>query len=287
MKLDKNNLKKPEAQEEEQVLVTSCKDCVFANYEEDTQIGCSQGKLDIFKNRKIEIVEAEDLTKEFFVVKATCFDYRPSSWGDAYEGKEKERISKEHLLRYNVGIIVDKDYPLENIKSTFDSLTSQIRVPNKVVIVNNTDEEDFKKFVTEVEKRIDNKNDKIEVLIIDLMANFHDADLVSTDCGIVDEMFTKFGNGYYAILKSGSVLKENSIQALSDAVGKYQYSVPMISAFGKGVDGLMVQAFIHKFLGGSRHFNIKKKAKDFQEADGLDIIKTWEQIFNIYETGEL
>lgn len=286
MKLDKNILKKPEPQEVP-ILVTSCKDCVFADYEENTQTGCNRGKLDILKDRKIPIVEAEDLTKEFFVIQATCFDYRPPEWGDAYEGKEEERVSKEQLLRYNVGIIVDKDHSLEGIKSTFDSLTSQARPPSKVVIANNTDEKDFKKFLTEVEERIDNKNDKIQVLIIDLMANFHEIDHVSTDCGIVDELFTKFGNGYYVILKSGSILKENSIQALSDAVGRYQYSIPMITGFNKGVDGLMVQAFIHKFLGGSRHFELKKKAKDFQKADGLDIIRTWEEIFKISETGEL
>tara|TARA_R110002096_G_scaffold15866_4_gene54570 strand:+ start:3226 stop:4089 length:864 start_codon:yes stop_codon:yes gene_type:complete len=287
MKIDKNALSKKEEQEE-QILVTSCKDCVFATYDGDTQNGCSQGKLEIFKNKKIDIVEAEDLTKEFFVVNATCFDYRPPSWGDAYEGKEKERVSKEHLLRYNVGIIVDEDHPLKNIKSTFESLISQARVPNKVVITNNTDEKDFKKFVIEVEEKIDNKNDKIEVLIIDLMANFHEIDHVNTDCGIVDEMFTKFGNGYYVILKSGSILEENSIQALSDAVGRYQYSVPIIRAFDKkGVDGIMVQAFIHKFLGGSRHFDINKKANDFQKADGLSIIRTWKEIFNIYKTGEI
>jgi hypothetical protein len=274
-------------EEEVPILVTSCKDCVFADYEENTQTGCSRGKLDIFKDRKVPIVEAEDLTKEFFVVQATCFDYRPPEWGDAYEGKEQERISKEHLLRYNVGIIVDEDHPLEGIKSTFESLTSQARKPNKVIIVNNTVEEDFKKFVTETEEMIDNKDDKIEVQMIDLMDNFHEIDHVDTDCGIVDEMFTKFGNGYYVILKSGSKLKENSIQALSKAVGTYQHNVPMIMGFNKGVDGLMVQAFIHKFLGGSRHFDLKKKAKDFQKADGLNIIRTWEEIFKISKTGEL
>ena len=284
--MKKEDIIKPE-EEESQVLVTSCKDCVFAIYEGKTQNGCSRGKLDILKNRGVSVVEAEDLTKEFFVVKAMCFDYRPPEWGDAYEGKEEERLSKEQLLRYNVGIIIDKDNPLEGIKSTFESLTSQVRKPNRVIIANNTDESDFKKFVTEIEKKIDNKDDKIQIVIIDLMDNFHEIDHVDTDCGIVDEMFTKFGNGYYVILKSGSILKENSIQALSDAVGKYQYSVPMITGFNKDIDGLMVQAFIHKFLGGSRHFDLKKKAKDFQKADDLNIIRTWEEIFKISETGEL
>ena len=46
--------------EEVPILVTSCKDCVFADYEGVTQTGCSRGKLDIFKDRKIPIVEAED-----------------------------------------------------------------------------------------------------------------------------------------------------------------------------------------------------------------------------------
>jgi hypothetical protein len=284
--MKKEDIIKPE-EEENKILVTSCKDCVFADYDGNTQTGCTQGKLDLFKKQKVDVVEAEDLTKEFFVVKATCFDYRPPEWGDAYEGKMEERLSKEQLLRYNVGIIVDENHPLDQIKLTFESLVSQARLPNKIVIANNTKSADFAQFVEETERIIDNKHDEIELIILDLMDNFHEMDHVDTDCGIVDEMFLKFGNGYYVILKSGTELIADSIQALSDAVGKYQYSVPMVTGFNKDVDGLMVQAFIHKFLGGSRHFDLKKKAKDFQKADGLNIIRTWEEIFKISQTGEL
>ena len=118
------------------------------------------------------------------------------------------------------------------------------------------------------------KNDFLYVL---------DNDNINT--GIVDEIFSRFRNGYYVILQSGKELKDNSMQALSDAIGYHQYSIPIVRAT-EGINGLTVQALIHKTLGGSRHFDLQKKAKDFQAADDLDIIRTWDEVFEISKTGE-
>ena len=54
-----------------QEINTSCKDCIFATWEEDTQIACDLGKIKLYKERKTPIIEAfDDEDKEFFVVKA-------------------------------------------------------------------------------------------------------------------------------------------------------------------------------------------------------------------------
>ena len=42
---------------------TSCKDCVFAEYSDDTQTGCEAKRLQL-----LETVECYDNEKEFFVV---------------------------------------------------------------------------------------------------------------------------------------------------------------------------------------------------------------------------
>ena len=48
---------------------TICRDCAFAVYDEDSQTGCSIGKLDKFEEQGAEIIEVYDETnKEFFVV---------------------------------------------------------------------------------------------------------------------------------------------------------------------------------------------------------------------------
>ena len=38
-----------------QEINTSCKDCIFATWEEDTQIGCDLGKIKLYKERKTPI----------------------------------------------------------------------------------------------------------------------------------------------------------------------------------------------------------------------------------------
>ena len=41
-----------------QEINTSCKDCIFATWEEDTQVGCDLGKIKLYKERKTPIIEA-------------------------------------------------------------------------------------------------------------------------------------------------------------------------------------------------------------------------------------
>ena len=54
---------------------TSCKDCIFSTWEDDTQTGCELGKIKLYRERGTTIIEAfDEEDKEFFVVKAClCF----------------------------------------------------------------------------------------------------------------------------------------------------------------------------------------------------------------------
>ena len=47
---------------------TPCKDCVFALYNDITQVGCKTKTLDIFKQRGVTILEVYDEEKEFYVI---------------------------------------------------------------------------------------------------------------------------------------------------------------------------------------------------------------------------
>lgn len=118
-----------------------------------------------------------------------------------------------------------------------------------------------------------------------LTPDFYALDNEDVNSGIVDEIFNRFRNGYYVILQSGKELKEGSMDALSRSIGYHQYAIPIVLS-ADGINGLTVQALIHKTLGGSRHFALQKKAKDYQKADGLDIIRTWDEVFEISKTGE-
>lgn len=271
--------------QDEHSVVTSCCDCVFAEYEGSSQVSCKQNKFEVFEKRGIQILPAENLIKEFNLIKASCYHYRPPVWGDAYEGKEQERLKEELEVAYNVGVIVDDENPLSKLKTTVKSILKQGYLPKRIVVAINTnpeknDGEETHKKVLEVIGDLD-----ITVNTVKLTPDFYTLDNEDVNSGIVDEMFSRFRNGYYVILQSGKELKEGSMDALSQAIGYYQYAIPVVLPTD-GINGLTVQALIHKTLGGSRHFDLQKKARDFQAADSLDIIRTWDEVFEISKTGE-
>ena len=280
-----NDFEEQDQHQDEHTVVTSCCDCVFAEYEGSSQISCKQNKYEIFEKRGIQVLPAENLIKEFNLVKATCYHYRPPVWGDVYEGREEERLKEELEVAYNIGVIVDDENPLSKLKTTVKSILKQGYLPKRIVVAINTDpekddgEETHKK-VLEVIGDLD-----ITVNTVKLTPDFYALDNEDVNSGIVDEIFNRFRNGYYVILQSGKELKEGSMDALSIAIGYHQYAVPIVSPTD-GINGLTVQALIHKTLGGSRHFDLQKKAKDFQAADDLDIIRTWDEVFEISKTGE-
>ena len=57
------------------IYETPCKECIFATYSENTQVGCAADRLKHF-----DVVEAYDHDKEFFVVKGACNYSRPKFW---------------------------------------------------------------------------------------------------------------------------------------------------------------------------------------------------------------
>jgi len=271
--------------QDEHSVVTSCCDCVFAEYEGSSQISCEHNKFEVFEKRGIEVLEAENLVKEFNLIKGACYHYRPPVWGDAYEGKEEERLKKELQVSYNIGVIIDNENPLSKLKTTVKSILKQGYLPKRIIVAINTDPE--KDDGEETHKKVLEVIGDLDIIVntVKLTPDFYSLDNEDVNTGIVDEIFSRFKNGYYVILQSGKELKEGSMDALSNAIGYHQYSIPIVKPVDK-INGLTVQALIHKTLGGSRHFDLQKKASDYQKADSLDIIRTWDEVFEISKTGE-
>jgi hypothetical protein len=76
---------------DEAKVKTSCKDCAFAKYKDDTQVACLAGRISAFGN---DAVEVYDLEKEFYVIARSCNMFRLKSWnsGDADVDKARKEI---------------------------------------------------------------------------------------------------------------------------------------------------------------------------------------------------
>lgn len=81
---------------------TACKNCLFAEYEGDTQTGCAAGRIKKYQDNHM-VIEAYDNEKEFFVIKGICNLVRQDSWNDG-----KADVSKAlEEIKPKFSIIID------------------------------------------------------------------------------------------------------------------------------------------------------------------------------------
>ena len=126
---------------------TSCKDCVFAVYDNKTQTECALHYIELYKNKQIEILEAYDNDKEFYIINGKkCIGYRENKWFDQFSlsdaslDKKIEKYHETNLLNYMV--IVD----LKNINiDQLDDICYQISQcdikPQKVIFIRYIDKD--------------------------------------------------------------------------------------------------------------------------------------------------
>ena len=120
---------------------TICRDCAFAIYEEQTQTGCSLGKIDKFEEQDTEILEVYDETdREFYVIKGrVCVFWRAGDWKDKYEGRKdlEDIVNKETMIRMDANVYLDKNSTLKDLDKTVTSIQKGILKPVQLTIINN------------------------------------------------------------------------------------------------------------------------------------------------------
>lgn len=124
---------------------TSCKNCVFAKYENNTQTGCELNYLSVYKNKDISIVEAYDNEKEFFIVNGKkCIGYRENKWFDQFNLEDDSLQSKIDIFKKHNSLDYLLTINLKNMNiSQLESLLSQIQEcsikPKKLIIIRYAD----------------------------------------------------------------------------------------------------------------------------------------------------
>lgn len=65
---------------------TACKQCVFAKYENKTQVDCYLDYISKFKDKNLNILEVYDEDKEFYVINdKRCIGYKNENWLKTHE----------------------------------------------------------------------------------------------------------------------------------------------------------------------------------------------------------
>jgi hypothetical protein len=120
---------------------TSCKDCVFAVYENKTQTDCSMGMIKKYRDKNDEIIEAYDDDKEFYIInKRKCINHRKESWFAQFENPENSteyRIEKTKASnRLNYILLIDlKLFNVEKLHQTFIDISNLDVKPKRIILL--------------------------------------------------------------------------------------------------------------------------------------------------------
>ena len=114
-----------------------CRDCVFAIYQNKTQICCEFNRIEKFDNVGAEVIEAYDeYATEFFVIKdRQCNAYRNQEWGQLVDkDKWKDIVNKQIKHQYDVIILTNEDTTPDDIIKTVVDIKNQTIEPHLLIV---------------------------------------------------------------------------------------------------------------------------------------------------------
>jgi len=124
-----------------EAIHTPCKKCVFAKYDDKTQIGCELNYIDKFKELGSDILEVYDEDLEFYVINnKKCLGYRENSWfkklglEDASIEEKKEHFLQNNHINYLL-VIDSSSLSLEDLEQIKISVLEVAYKPSKVIFI--------------------------------------------------------------------------------------------------------------------------------------------------------
>ena len=124
------------------VVSTTCRDCLFAEYNDDTQVGCHLGKIDKIKSHPVyELREATDNSKNFYVLNYhLCLHQRIKGWPHDDKSIEEMTSAVKEEVKMNWGaILVLTDEPLSDmsrVQKRLEEILDQPKPPSWIGIIN-------------------------------------------------------------------------------------------------------------------------------------------------------
>ena len=114
-------------------ISTICKNCLFAIYDDDTQVSCKFGRTETVNNHpSYDLIEAEDEEKKFYILNNHICPYqRTDTWTHADE-KDIESKVKEEVYMPWAAVLFYRHNGIDSVEERIKELKSQ-KIPPKVV----------------------------------------------------------------------------------------------------------------------------------------------------------
>jgi hypothetical protein len=241
---------------------TACVDCVFAEVAGQTQTGCSFGRIDAYKQKGAEIIDAYDEhNNEFTVINGKiCLYKRIKEWGKLVPKKKwKDTVLQQLKLRYHTMVLLKPEDSLESLHKTLESLNSQTNPPALVSILSSS-----KMTPSEIVHSLNSKEyDSIEWrLQTFLEEEMHERQMIDL---AIDTTKNQVKIVFYMVFNSGFKVPNQ----VSDELQQYFIEDMQHAIFAEPREdgnGMLVNyAFHSQHAGNSFLIKIEDKLREFEE----------------------
>ena len=193
-----------ETREVKQVNLTSCKECIFAIKDGNTQTGCELGRLEKFRKKEIDVVEAHDGEAEFYGLLTWCNAYRREPWSIANKDEDLVALVKSETAP-NVNFIILVNKTMDGLENTIDSILKQKQISACRILVAHMGKEEDVPYVDLIEKCKDLIGDSVGFKVQNQIPSLSQREAI-------DEAFSALLAGYYTVLECGKEAPEDLLK---------------------------------------------------------------------------
>ncbi len=222
---------------------TSCKNCIFAIYENKMQIGCDHNRIEKFGS---DVIEAYDDDCEFFVINRLCNYYRPKFWN----GGEKNITKAEEESCLSFDILID----VNDVNETYynqikSSIAKNIYPINK-----------YKLYLFHDNNQTTSQKILIKNLFDSLSDNKCVLSIYSNQAEYLDSVLSKSKNSYHFILNKLNVDKLEEIIKTSNNLVNIDLKKYIILDYK---NTFVISNMAYKMLYRTLYYTYENKIKEF------------------------
>lgn len=258
------------------MFTTTCKECIWAEYNGNKQTDCALGRLESYNKRGAEITLEKDDEKEYFLVhERICHALRRHDWAKNNEGADLvELVNKESEITVDALIYFGK-HTTEELCDTLMSVCGQSLPFSSVRII------------------VDNQNESlVEEILLLIQSEFGElkswtVDHMAEKCGELQAMnlvVNKCNNFVFSFAQAGFCFEKDFNRAVDNYV-KDCYQFFAICPRDDFWNGFVVPTAIFKYFDGhSLDVNYLDKSRKIAVAGGhspVELVPTWEKVWSI------
>lgn len=239
------------------MIKTICRDCKFAEFKENKQVGCQHNRLEQFKKLEVPISEITENGKTFYLIEDPCnYCFNANSYNETKNAETRFY----NMTRFQTDFIVvdnkNQDYctTYNNLLASIHStIYEQIRPESFIFVITNND----KLTAEQKYNLIELTNDMLKGLDITPSVSF----MVDKDCDFwdcVQSVLHKSSAKYYSIFSSGYNTTYDFNYKLNKEFNENLRTFAMFTGFDE-YNGLTFNSSVSKELNGFIDGNLKDK----------------------------